>query len=216
MAGSFVRRFVGRWIESKGLEKGLNDRTDEPERIKKGPKMPDLVLTPPEGARPRRRGRPPGRRNRRSIDLARYIEARFSGLTPGQVLAEMVMPTPADLKRAGGSMVAAMATKARELQRELGLGSVADGFAVLSRLLIELAPYVHQRRSPAPAEPAEPTLPRVYVLEAGATMEGVELSGENEADLFEVSQGKSPGNGQAHEFAEDFSDLADIEELPEP
>jgi hypothetical protein len=132
------------------------------------------------------------------------------------VLAEMVMPTPADLRRARGSMIQAMADKAAEIQRALHLGSRADGFAVLSRLLIELAPYVHQRRALAPAEPAEPTLARVIVLAAGENADGVDFSGENDGDLFQVSQPMSPSDSQAAEFAEDLPPDADDGELPEP
>ena len=59
------------------------------------PSLP-LVIEP----KPRRRGRPPGAANKRSIDLARYIEAQFGGMTPGQQAASLCLVTPADLKMA--------------------------------------------------------------------------------------------------------------------
>ena len=52
-----------------------------------------------ESPLPRRRGRPRGSSNKRSMDLAKYVAAQF-GSTPGQQMAELAMVTPAQVKRA--------------------------------------------------------------------------------------------------------------------
>ncbi|PZQ63367.1 MAG: hypothetical protein DI570_09245 [Phenylobacterium zucineum] len=63
---------------------------------------------------PRKRGRPKGSTNRRAADLKGYIGARFGG-SAAQQSAQLCMVTPAELKKAGGSMAAAMVMKAQDL-----------------------------------------------------------------------------------------------------
>lgn len=65
-------------------------------------------------APPRKRGRPKGSTNKRARDLKGYIEARFGG-SAAQQSAALCMVTPAELKRAGGSMAKAQVSKAVEL-----------------------------------------------------------------------------------------------------
>lgn len=70
-----------------------------------------LTIAPAE---PRKRGRPKGSTNRRAADLKGYIAAKFGG-SAAQQSAQLCMVTPAELKRAGGSMARATVAKAQDL-----------------------------------------------------------------------------------------------------
>lgn len=130
-----------------------------------------LVISPTG----KRRGRPPGAKSKRSIDLARYIEARFGNLTPGQVLAELAMPTVKEMQLARGSMVKAMGAKATDLADELKIGR-ADAMAMIVKLLFELAPYVHQKRAQAAPEKPDDDKTLVFMVP-----EGIEAAGSLDA-----------------------------------
>ena len=104
----------------------------------------DLVETPIL----RRRGRPPGARSKRSLDLARYVEAQFGGMTPGQQTAALCLVTVKELKAAKGSMFEAMVIKASELALALGCEK-RDAWLLLQKEREGLMPYVHQRQAQA-------------------------------------------------------------------
>lgn len=142
--------------------------------------METLALNLPIGPTPPRRGRPPGARNKRSVDLARYVEAQFGGMTPGQQAAALGLVTPKEVKRARAEAkelaivdlgladhVLAMVVKAHKLSGALGIER-GDAWLLMMKEREGLMPYVHQRRAPAEAEKASDG-PRVtaYVLEDG-------------------------------------------------
>lgn len=117
-----------------------------------------LSNTPPK----RRRGRPPGAKNRRSLDLAKYIEAQFGGMTPGQQSAAVALITPRDLKAAGGSVLEAMAAKAERLAKALGCNKL-DAWVLMAKERMELLAYVHQKQPTA--EPLKAgQLPTMFVV----------------------------------------------------
>jgi len=63
---------------------------------------------------PKRRGRPPGAKNKRAAGLVGVVEARF-GSTPVEQAARLCMVTQAELRAAGGSMARAQVNKAVDL-----------------------------------------------------------------------------------------------------
>lgn len=79
------------------------------------------------GAAPTKRGpgRPKGSKNRRAADLKGFIDARYGGSAALQV-AQLCLVTPAELKRAGGSMAKAQVTKAVDLVEHVR--EAQDGF----------------------------------------------------------------------------------------
>lgn len=155
----------------------------------------------------RRRGRPPGARNKRSIDLARYVEAQFGGMTPGQQAAALCLVSPKDLRQAkakaadlqgrgllgahlpGDPMMLAMVVKAAELALAIGCDK-RDAWLLLQKEREGLMPYVHQRQAQADtksaAQPATvfmvpegdgPAAPLLQLLDDDAPIEFVEDSG---------------------------------------
>lgn len=132
-----------------------------------------LALPAPQG---RRRGRPPGSKSKASLDLARYIEARFSGQTPGQQAAELCMVTQADMKKAPAlaaqltianqglsPLMLAMVVKADQLAAALGIKR-AEAWVLLQREREGLMPYVHQKRAPQADQPGEAAPATVYLV----------------------------------------------------
>ena len=119
-------------------------------------------LLPLQDAQPlRRRGRPPGSKSKRSLDLAKYIEATYAGQTPGQQMASICMVTPKEMREASRRaaelqivdmglqpLVLALVVKAAQLARALGI-SRADAWSALHAERKALMDYVHQKRSPA-------------------------------------------------------------------
>ncbi len=71
----------------------------------------DLVGGPPA---PKRRGRPPGSRNKRARDLAAFVDVTCGG-TAALQLAKGCMVTVAEVKAAGGSLQRAELAKARAM-----------------------------------------------------------------------------------------------------
>lgn len=113
-------------------------------------------------------GRPPGARNKGSLQLGKYLEARFGGMTPGQQAAEIAMATPKDLKRASAmakelglvdlgldAMTLALVVKAEQLARALGC-TRTEAWELLRRERAELYKYVHQAQPPAKESTAAP------------------------------------------------------------
>jgi hypothetical protein len=138
--------------------------------------QPPLTLL--DQAIPRRRGRPPGARNRRSIDLARYIEAVFAGSTPGQQAAQLAMVSAKELRTAPARarelgivhpprdpLMLAMVVKAEELARGLGCER-KEAWLLLQKEREGLMAYVHSKQGPAtPPKPGEKTV--AFVIPEG-------------------------------------------------
>ncbi|HEV2530940.1 hypothetical protein [Phenylobacterium sp.] len=168
-----------------------------------------LVESPPG----RRRGRPPGARNKRSSDLARYVEATFGGMTPGQQAAELALVRPADLKKAKALAVhfgilepeipllmLAMAVKARQLARAIGCDP-KEAWLLLQKERAELLGYVHQKL-PAASDPKGKALATVFLVPEGEAAEASQLAdfsdeaelefvGDLPADVEQVGRPKS-------------------------
>lgn len=144
----------------------------------------------------KRRGRPPGAKNKRSADLARYIEATYDGMTPGQQAAAIGMATRADLRtakrlqrqaraeeatppvfgvdRAGFLAlphlplhIAALVVKAAGLAQALRIERAA-AWALMARERVELLPYVHQKL-PIALEAKGAPLAQVFVIPGGGS-----------------------------------------------
>ncbi len=144
----------------------------------------------------RRRGRPPGARNKRSADLARWIEATFAGMTPGQQSAELAMVKPADLKKAKAlarelglididlpPLMLAMAVKARQLAKALGCEPIA-AWGMLAKERADLMAYVHQRQ--APAADSKTKAPATVFLIPEGEAQVQELPGVDFTEDFQV------------------------------
>jgi len=146
--------------------------------------MSQLILTPPESPLSPRRGRPRGAKNRRSLDLARYIEAQFGGMTPGQQAAQLALVTPKELRQAKAKaaalgmigfetlspMMLAMAVKAKELDREIGC-ETKEAWLLIMKEREGLLPYVHQRQ-PQKAEDKAGAQPIGFMIPDGSAPPG--------------------------------------------
>ncbi len=171
----------------------------------------DLAISP----LPRRRGRPAGAKNRRSIDLARYIEATFAGMTPGQQAAQLCMITPKELREAKqmaqsldlhgiGTLPApmlAMVVKAAQLAAALGCER-KEAWLLLQKERAELMPYVHQKRAQAADDKGDkPVLAYMIPDDSGPMAlpdagsegdpEAIEIFGDLPDAANQVSQAKS-------------------------
>jgi len=129
----------------------------------------------------RGRGRPKGAVNKRSMDLARYIEATYGGQTPGQQAAAVSMVTPADLRQAKARakelgivdaglapVLLAMVVKARQLATALGC-EARDAWMMMVKERGDLMAYVHQKQ-PQAAEAKDKALPVVYAIPGEAPL----------------------------------------------
>jgi hypothetical protein len=125
----------------------------------------------------KRIGRPPGARNKGSLDLARYIEATFGGMTPGQQLAELTMVKPADLKRARADarelgiidvdlplLTLAMVVKAARLAKALGCDKL-EAWGMLAAERAKLMPFVHQAQPQARPSDPHAALPTIFLAD---------------------------------------------------
>ncbi len=126
-----------------------------------------------------RGGRPKGARNRRSLDLARYIAHSFGGLTPGQQSAAVALISPEELEDAPGEaerlrisaaglspILLAMAVKATHLGRALGC-SRGEAWVLMAKERVDLMGYVHQKQPAAEQGKAGAQLPTVFVVNDG-------------------------------------------------
>jgi hypothetical protein len=173
--------------------------------------QPSLDLAQP--APMRRRGRPHGARNRRSADLARWVEATYGGMTPGQQAAELAMVKPADLKKAKAlaaelqivdlgldAVTLAMLVKAALLAKALGI-SRAEGWVLLARERVELMPYIHQRQPQAAESKAKPPAMAFMIPEGQASGAAGLLSFDDDAPIEIVDDlptgGRPVGQGQS-------------------
>lgn len=107
-------------------------------------------------------GRPKGSTNKRSGDLQKYVEAQFSGLTPGQQSAQIALVTAKELRDAKGDLLMAMALKARALAHLLGC-ETKEAWLLMQRERADLLPYVHQKRAPKAEEDGKDAPPVTFV-----------------------------------------------------
>lgn len=141
-------------------------------------------------------GRPPGAKNRRSVDLARYIEATFAGLTPGQQSAEIALVKPADLARAKRQaqelgivdldlpkLLLAMVVKAHQLAKALGCDR-ETAWLMLAKERIDLIPYIHQKQ-PIARDSAERTLPTMFVVSPEDIEQAIAAPQDDDAEFVE-------------------------------
>lgn len=134
--------------------------------------MDNLALPGVAPVEKRRRGRPPGSKNRRAAQLAKLNDAVYGG-TAAQQLAAFVMVTPLELAQAKGDMVRARVRKAVNLvevwKEETGEKiTPADAMMLLTAGLKELLPYTDQRQAPREAPKGEgKALPTVVVGDVG-------------------------------------------------
>lgn len=166
-----------------------------------------LPISPHEQRRGR--GRPKGSGNRRSLDLAKYIEATFGGMTPGQQAAQLSMVTPAELKRAKAdaaelqildrglsNLQLAQVVKAWKLARAIGC-ETRDAYLLMAKEREALMPYVHQKLPTKEPPKADETLPMVILMgdgpDEGRAIDGtdadpdrIEFVGEILGDADEV------------------------------
>lgn len=162
----------------------------------------DLPLSQPPI--PRRRGRPPGARNKRSTDLARYVEATFGGMTPGQQAAELALVRPKDLAQAKAvatelgiyreglpPMMLAMAIKARQLASAIGC-ETKEAWLLLQRERAELMAYVHQKQ-PQAAETKPGQQAQVFVITDGDAQQLADFSqGEDDERIEFIEHSPAP------------------------
>jgi hypothetical protein len=175
--------------------------------------MDHLPFTPPNQAIPRRRGRPPGARNKRSIDLARYVEAQFSGSTPGQQAAQLCLVTQREIRESlarcadfgiahppKDPFTRAMVVKAAELAQALGCDR-RDAWLLLQKEREGLMAYIHPKQAQAaPQKPGERALAYIVpegresdapLLELGDS-DDIEILGEFSPAGDQVANPKSP------------------------
>jgi hypothetical protein len=132
-------------------------------------------------------GRPKGSRNKRSLDLARYVEAQFGGMTPGQQAAALSMVTPGELRNAKADAAAlgvvdlglspltlAMAVKARRLARAIHC-EVKEAWLLLAKEREGLMAYVHQKQ-PQAADRSGAPRPVAFMVPEGQEGETPMLS----------------------------------------
>ncbi len=175
--------------------------------------QPSLPLAPGpttqrRGARGGILGRPPKARNKRSSDLARWVEHEFAGQTPGQQAAELAMVRPADLRRAKADadelglvaidlppMMLAMVVRATKLAKALRVDT-ATAWVMLQKERADLMPYIHQRQAQA-VDNGKPKAPAtVFLIPEGEAL----------AQLPDMTD-------QELDFADDFQPVPD--EVPQ-
>lgn len=110
------------------------------------PTLPGVAPAPKRGP-----GRPKGSGNKRSGDLQRYIEAQYSGMTPGQQSAAVGLVSAKELREAKGDVLLAMALKAKALAFMIGC-ETKEAWLLMQRERAELLPYIHQKRAPKAEE----------------------------------------------------------------
>lgn len=173
--------------------------------------MDQLPLSLPPGATPERRGarggrlgRPPGARSKRSLDLAKYIEARFAGQTPGQQAAELSMVSQKDLREAKAlaqelavvdvglsPLMLAQVVKAAQLAKALNCDR-RDAWLLLQKEREGLMAYVHQKQAQA-ADKGQAAPATVFLIPEGEA---------HQAQLLDLSQ----VDDDAIEFIDDLPD----------
>jgi hypothetical protein len=159
----------------------------------------ELLIGPDPGANgalPQRRagaGRPTGAKNKRSLDLARWIEHAFGGMTPGQQAASIALVSPDDVANARDDarqlgmmdlglepVTLALAVKARRLSRALGCEAF-EAWALMAKERDSLMKFVHQVQ-PAARDAAGSPPATVFLVPEGEVHELPSLPGEDEQD----------------------------------
>ena len=159
----------------------------------------------------RRRGRPAGAKNRRSVDLARYVAATYGGQTPGQQSAAVAMVTPGELKRAKAMAKAlgvvnldlspvmlAMVVKARQLATALGCDP-RDAWLLMAKERIDLMAYVHQRQPQAEAPKVRDQLPMAFLVPEGgdlASLPSIPMALDDDNEAIEIIEEDEAAAGE--------------------
>lgn len=159
--------------------------------------MSTSLATVPASPIPARRGRPKGSGNKRSADLAKYVEATFAGSTPGVQAAQLAMVTPAEIRRARGEArdlgvidvglgpaVLAMVVKATKLARALGCDT-RDAWLLMQKEREGLMPYIHQKQAPMVDKGQAVALPLVIMMEDGGDQGASIDFADHDADAIE-------------------------------
>lgn len=159
--------------------------------------MSDPLLPLAQAPQIRRRGRPPGARNKASLGLGKYLEAMFGGLTPGQQAAELAMPKPAEVRRArldaaqlgirdeGMPLLQlAIVVKAERLAKALNI-TRAEAWAAMQKVLVELMPYVHQKQAPMSDTGKVAPPATAYLIPDGQAAELADFSDEGDVENIE-------------------------------
>jgi hypothetical protein len=165
---------------------------------------PEIAETLPARPLLQRRGRPPGAQNRRSLDLARWIEHQYGGLTPGQQSAAVALVTPADVEAAPAAardlgivdldlepLLLALVVKATRLARALKCEAV-EAWAILAKERGDLMRYVHQVQPQAKPTSNLPTATVFLVPEGEAREALAQLPGDEsqDPDFFDYFDGE--------------------------
>jgi hypothetical protein len=142
--------------------------------------MGDQITPGPafEGIARRGPGRPPGARNKRSLDLGRYVEAYFGGMTPGQQAAALSLVTAKELRSARADakelrivdaglspLALAMAVKAKRLALAIGC-EIKEAWLLLAKEREGLMAFVHQKQ-PQAADRSEAPRPVAFMVPEG-------------------------------------------------
>jgi hypothetical protein len=146
-------------------------------------------------APPRPRGRPKGSTNKRAADLKGYIAAKFGG-SAAQQAAALCMVTPAELKRAGGSMAKAQVNKALDLvhhvrQAQVGLDDHVR--AIVREELEAVLGLYDNATATAKRELVNGFIRRVKDSGSGFTLkEALDLIGKERAALLPYTDQRQP------------------------
>ena len=170
-----------------------------------------LALEGPNSPHPqRRRGRPPGAKSKRSLDLARWIESQFAGQTPGQQSAMMCMVSPGDLKRAKAQaqelgivdlglapMMLAMVVKAAQLGKALDCDR-AQAWLLLQKARDDLMPYIHQRRPAAAEDKGKQPAMAFFIPDGAPPGGGLDFSLSADDDGYEIIELSPMAEGEVN------------------
>jgi hypothetical protein len=89
-------------------------------------------------------GRPKGSRNQGTEDFHRWLQASYPGMTPAQQSAIVALVTPKEVRAAGGSVLKAMAVKAKELATLLEI-KTAEAWRMMSVERAQLLAFAHPK-----------------------------------------------------------------------
>ena len=176
------------------------------DHVANGQTLPDRALRQRRGGP----GRPAGSHNKRSTDLARWVEHAYGGMTPGQQAASIALVSPEDVAAAPEAaqelgmvdlglepVVLALAVKAKRLSRALGCEAF-EAWALMAKERDGLMKYVHQAQ-PLAKEAAGGRMATVYLVPEGKPVDSLAF-------------GALPGEEQDPDFLELFPD--DVADAP--
>lgn len=141
---------------------------------------------------PKRRGRPPGSRNKGTEDFHRWLQAAYPGVTPAQQSALVALVTPKEVRAAGGSVLKAMAEKAKELAKAIGCDT-KEAWRMLAVERAQLLGFAHPKLAQVDiTSKDQQLLPLIIMPDAPAQQN----QGVIELDVIEVSPLKAHDEGE--------------------